>query len=944
MHGYGIPIYVNAGYPFHSNPPFIAHDNNPVGSYRLDFDVPEAWTDRRVFIHFDGVESAFYLWINGKRVGYSQGSRTPAELDITAFVQPGQNLLAAEVYRWSDGSYLEDQDFWRLSGIFRDVSLFSPPTLHIRDFWVRCDLDEQYRDAVLMVTPVVHNYGSDVVEPHSMQVTVLDARERPVGDTPVMAWSLPAIAAGQDRQTTLTTRVRAPEKWTAETPNLYDVILTLKDRDGRVMEVEHCRYGFREVQIKHGQLCINGRPIIVKGVNRHEHDPDTGHAVTRASMIREIKMMKQHNINTVRTSHYPNQPVWYALCDEYGLYIIDETNIESHGIGYDPDKTLGNKPEWLAAHLDRTQRMVERDKNHPCVILWSLGNEAGDGVCFRATSEWIHNRDSTRPVHYERAGEHPHTDIVCPMYAGIDRLVRYAERNPSRPLILCEYAHAMGNSVGNLQEYWDAIEAYPALQGGSIWDWVDQGLRKVENGREFWAYGGDYGDTPNDENFCCNGLVQPDRKPNPSLWEVKKVYQTVKVEPVVLTRGKIRVCSKYTFIDLGHLDMTWALEENGRVIQSGRRPAPAVPAGRATEVTLPIEPPDLRPGAEYFLTVGFVLKEDQAWASRGYELAWDQFEMPYAVPALQPLTETDKAPVTVDDRDSAIQISCPSVHVSVDKASGALVSYRAHGTEYIQSPLVPNFWRPLTDNDRGNDARERLGVWKAAGPDRRIDNVSVDKVSDRHARVTVQAALIDGKALWTQVIDVFGNGDTAVSCQYRPVADLPELPRLGMQVGLDPALDNVTWLGRGPQENYWDRKTGAAVGRYTKRVAGLWHNYIEPQENANRTDVRWLALTDTDGRGVLVAGDPLIAFSAWPYAQDMIENASHPTALVPAGFTTLNIDLGQTGVGGDNSWGAKPHDEYTLWSKPYAYTFYLRPLSDTSDLDKEVDRLQSLRQ
>ncbi|MCF7975321.1 MAG: DUF4981 domain-containing protein [Phycisphaerae bacterium] len=924
MHGYGIPIYTNITYPFPANPPFIAHDNNPVGSYRTDFNVPSTWDGQRIFIHFAGVESAFYLWINGEKVGYSQGSRTPAEFDITAYVKAGKNKLAAEVYRWSDGSYLEDQDFWRLSGIFRDVSLFARPTVYIRDFWVRCDLDDQFEDATLMVTPIVRNDGKDCFDPYTVEVVLYD-QGRAVGQYPLMTWTVNTQSEAADSQATLTAVIDNPKKWTAETPDLYDVVLRLKNAAGELKEVVQCRFGFREVAIKNAQLLVNGKAIYVKGVNRHEHDPDTGHTISRESMIQDIRLMKQHNINTVRTSHYPNTPLWYELCDEYGLYLIDEANIESHGMGYNEDKTLGNKPEWLKAHMERTQRMVERDKNHASVILWSLGNEAGDGVCFRATSAWIHNRDATRPVHYERAGNRPHTDIVCPMYAGVDYLERYAKGNPVRPLIQCEYAHAMGNSVGNLQDYWDVIERYPSLQGGSIWDWVDQGLRKkTADGVEFWAYGGDYGDTPNDENFCCNGLVLPDRTPHPSLMEVKKVYQYVKVTPVDAAAGRVRIKNKYTFIDTSALTLQWSLQENGRVIQSGDMPAPVIAAGQDREISLPVKPVTVKPGAEYYMTVGFALTQKASWADKGYLVAWDQFEVPCAKPAAAGSGALTGS-LTVVQNDTALTVSGSVVTVAVDKTSGAMTSYKIKGRELIQSPLVPNFWRPLTDNDRGNKAGQRLAVWKTAVETGKVTDIAVEAVDAHHVQIRVQATLVGDKAAWTQVYDVYSQGQVTVNCRFEPKADLPELPRLGVQMGLDSGLSRVAWLGRGPWENYWDRKTGSPVGLYESTVEGLWHPYVEPQENGNRTDVRWLTVTNTRGSGVLIAGEPVIAFSAWPYTQANIEAATHPYDLKPASCMTLNIDLSQTGVGGDNSWGARPHREYTLWPKVYAYRFYLMP-------------------
>ncbi len=543
MKGYGYPIYVNM---MHDNAhcpwgkmdvPNIPDDRNPVGSYWKKFTLPKSWSGRRVLIHFDGVESAFYLWCNGRKVGFSKDSRTPSEFDLTEFAEPGENLVAVQVFQYSDASYIEDQDKWRMSGIFRDVYLESAAPVRIRDLFIQATLDDRYEHGQLIVEAEVENTSEQPCDA-ALQVRLLDPQGAVVLSDRVRG---NGVAPGQRALLKLTTGVQNPLQWSAESPSLYQLLVTHRNGANEVIECIPLKVGFRRVEIRNQQLWVNGRSIYVKGVNRHEMDPDTGYSVSRASMIQDIRLMKQSNINTVRTAHYPNNPQWYELCDLYGLYVIDEANIESHGIGYNPETTLANKPEWKAAHLDRTIRMVERDKNHPSIILWSLGNEAGDGTNFEATSAWIKQRDASRPVHYEQARLKDHTDIYCPMYATPDHLEKYASGNPTKPLILCEYEHAMGNSVGEIQEYWDVIERYPVLQGGCIWDWVDQGLRKVDaQGRSFWAYGGDFGpkDVPSHGNFCCNGLVQPDRKPSPHLLEAKKVYQYVKTHAKDLSNGR----------------------------------------------------------------------------------------------------------------------------------------------------------------------------------------------------------------------------------------------------------------------------------------------------------------------------------------------------------------------------------------------------------------------
>jgi len=742
MHGYGRPIYLNVPYPFKKNPPYIQHDYNPVGSYRTDFEIPDNWKERQVFIHFDGVESAFYLWINGKKVGYSQGSRTPAEFNITPYLDEGKNILAAEVYRWSDGSYLECQDFWRLSGIFRDVYLYSTPGLHIRDFDVTCDLDKEYRDAMLHVTARVRNYSKKPFLKPEVEVALMDSENKPVGQEVLTEGTTAYISPGAESIIKMKASVANPLKWSAEKPNLYTVFLILKNDDGKVIEVERTNFGFRKVELKDGQLLVNGVPIIVKGVNRHEHDPDTGHYVSLDSMVRDIKLMKQFNINTVRTCHYPDDPKWYDLCDRHGLYLIDEANIESHGIGYSPDETLANKPEWKTAHIDRIIRMVERDKNHPSVIIWSMGNEAGDGTTFEAASEWMHRRDPSRPVHYERAGRRPHTDIVCPMYSRIGSIVKYAQAKQDRPLIMCEYAHAMGNAVGNLQEYWDAIEKYKYLQGGSIWDWVDQGLRKkTDDGREYWAYGGDFGDEPNDGNFCINGLVFPDRRVPPKLWEVKKVYQPVGIKAENTASGKVKIHNKNLFTNLKEFDAVWAMSEDGKVIQKGLLEPLDIAPGESTIVTLPLKRPALTPGTEYWLRVSFQLRKDTSWANKGHEIAWEQFKIDYDVPA-KPVMEINKIPgLELSDSGDLVIVKGKDFRVVFSRNQGGITQlvYRDKAIilsthDNIKGPVL-NAFRAPTDNNR------RLGQkWYQAGLNRlnrQVKDFKIKKISSKAIHVSI---------------------------------------------------------------------------------------------------------------------------------------------------------------------------------------------------------------
>ncbi|MFA9453555.1 MAG: glycoside hydrolase family 2 TIM barrel-domain containing protein, partial [Candidatus Aminicenantaceae bacterium] len=868
LQGYGIPIYLNHPYPFKKDPPFIQHNYNPVGSYRTSFLVPEKWEGRQVFLHFAGVESAFYVWINGNKVGYSQGSRLPAEFDITHYLGPGTNQLAVEVYRWSDGSYLECQDFWRLSGIFRDVFLFSTPRVHIRDFEVRTDLDDAYRDAGVSLDIEIVNFDPEAAQGVSLEAVLVGTeaeREVLVEKSP-----LPSF---QDAYSQLFQfQVKNPRKWTAETPDLYTLVLALKDSSGRILEYTGCKVGFREVEMRGGQVLVNGQPVLFKGVNRHEHDPVTGHYMTRDSMVRDIELMKRFNINAVRTCHYPDDPLWYELCDEYGIYLVDEANIESHGMGYRPELTLGNNPNWKKAHLDRIERMVERDKNHPSVVIWSMGNEAGDGVNFVACSDWIHQRDPYRPVHYERALLRDHVDIYSPMYMRIQGLKRYVSKAQKRPLILCEYAHAMGNSVGNLQDYWDVIEAEPQLQGGFIWDWVDQAIfTKTSDGRPFYGYGGDFGDVFNDGNFLCNGLIQPNRSPNPHLWEVKKVYQNIKVSPVDAAEGKFLVENKHFFVNSSVFNYLWELHADGELIQAGDPMSLDLPPGKSIEISVPFQITENKAIAEYILIVKFLLKKDEAWAEKGHVVAWDQFELhgPKSNPI--PMDSAALPKVEFSETDKQFIIAGEGFEARIGKESGALENYTLNGQKLLTSPLVPNFWRAPTDNDNGNRMPARQAVWRMAGAQRVVKDIKAQKRGEYAIEIKASYVLPAGMSGQTISYTLYGNGDVVVRNEFEAAMDLPNLPRFGMQMAVPIDYQNFTWYGRGPQESYWDRKTGAPVGVYGGTVWEQVHPYVRPQETGNKTDVRWLALTNNDGVGLMAVGVPRLSASARPLLNDDLD-------------------------------------------------------------------------
>jgi len=934
MHGYGRPIYLNMRHPFPADPPRIPHDYNPVGSYRRHFAIPADWDGRDVFIHFDGVKSAFYLWINGRKVGYSQGSMTPAEFNITEYLRPGDNIIAAEVYRWSDGSYIEDQDMWRLSGIYRSVYLFSTPKVHISDFFVRCELDEKYQDGIIRIRPKITTSAGQDVKGWTVQGQLYDRQRRPVLDNPLSKDVLGIINEKYPQRDNvkfalMEGKVANPKKWSAELPNLYTLLLTLKNAKGEVVETENCRVGFRTVEIKDGLLLVNGRSVKLFGVNRHEHDPDHGRAVPLSRMIQDIKLLKQNNINAVRTSHYPDSPVWYELCDEYGIYLIDEANLESHALkGY-----LANNPTWHTAFVERAIRMVERDKNHPSVIIWSLGNETGCGPNHAAMAAWIKEYDPTRPVHYEGAAGKPkdywYVDMISRMYARIPEIIRLAtDPVDNRPMVLCEYSHAMGNSVGNLKEYWDAIRSHKRLIGGFIWDWADQGLRKkTADGKEFWAYGGDFGDKPNDGNFCCNGLVQPDRKPNPSLHEVKKVYQRIWVEPVDAIAGKVRIRNEYEFADLGFVDIKWELTGNGKVVQKGTLAKSSLGPDSEEEIVIPFEKPQLEAGAEYWLKVSFTLAEDSSWAKAAHVVAWDQLQVPFDVPAVTPIDVTKMASLKLSESAEAITVSTQAIEIRVGKASGAVESFKFLGRDMMAGPLVPNFWRPPIDNDNGNGMPKRLGVWKQAGPQRKIVSVKAEQVKPQVVRITAEATLPAVKnSKYTNTYTIYGSGDLVVQSSIEPGGEgLPNMPRFGMQMAIQRGFGMMSWFGKGPHETYWDRKTGAPLGRYSGSVPEEIHAYVRPQETGNKTDVRWLALTNGFGTGLLAVGMPTLSASAWPWTMEELENAKHTTDLTPGKAITVNLDYKQMGVGGDDSWGARTHPEYTLPAKPYSYRFLIRP-------------------
>ena len=965
--GYDVPIYVNIQYPWGKpDPPNIPADNNPVGSYRRRFTVPSSWAGRDVYLTFDGVESAFYLWVNGERVGYSEDSRTPAEFNITKYLKDGENLLAVEVYRWCDGSYLEDQDFFRLSGIFRDVTLWSAGPFHIRDLEVRPAFDAEYKDARLRISAQVRN-GTAEAKTVGLRAALLDARGVEVARA---TGTVQGVRAGQTASVEVIQAVGGPKKWSAESPYLYTLLVSLVDDRGQAVEVIPQRVGFRTVEMKGGQLLVNGRAILIKGTNRHEHDPDTGHDVTVEQMLRDVTLMKRYNLNAVRTSHYPNATAWYDLCDRYGLYVIDEANIESHGMGYEPARTLGNNPAWKAAHMDRTVRMVERDKNHPSVIIWSLGNEAGDGVNFEATSAWVHQRDPSRPVQYEGAGLKPHTDIYVPMYSRPKDIAAYASKPQTRPLILCEYAHAMGNSTGNFREYWDLFYSQPQLQGGLIWDWVDQGIRtripaagtrqdhperrlltgpefqlgfrRVDKSGTYLAFGGDFGpiNVPSDFNFCMNGLVNADRTPHPGLLVVKKNYQYVHATPVDLATGQVEITNWHDFTNLDAvLAGRWTVEADGRSVATGVLPALGLGPREKKTVTLPLPAIASKPGVEYWLDLSFRLKQNTAWGGRmGDEMAYEQFKLPIAAvpaPAAPAAAGAGSAAspgaLTLTDSADAITVESRSFKVVFDRRAGTMSSLSYRGTELVKRGLLPDFWRAWTDNDRGARLQTKLEVWRQASGPWQVTAVEATQTGPGVARVDVKASIPAISSDYSVSYTIYGTGDIVVDASFTPgKSDLPMLPRFGMQMILPAGFELVSWFGPGPEETYSDRSE-ARVGTYRGTVDEQWTDYSKPQENGNKTDVRWMAITNRQGVGLLAVGLPLLSAAARHYSHEDMWNAKHTYEMTKRPEAYVNLDFKQMGVGGDDSWGALAHEPYQLPAKAYSYRFRLRPFSTVID-------------
>jgi beta-galactosidase len=1114
MKGYGVPIYLGSGHTFKMDPPRVMGEpptnwtaflqRNPVGSYRKTIALPQPWDGRRIFIHFDGVDSAFYLWINGTRVGFSKDSRTPAEFELTDFLKPGANQLAVEVYRYSDGSYLEDQDMWRMSGIFRPVYLYSTAAARIRDFTVRTVLDADYRDATLQIKPELAATKNLSLSNRTVRAQLFDADRKPVlffesgphpeplpsdgggnslrvsSNFPTRTLPTPVVAStkdgerfslshrmgegrgegsltlihdaaeilnpdfnakilddrmpqrGEPKFAWLEAQVKNPAKWTAETPNLYTLVLTLNDEHGNVVEADSCQIGFRQIEIRDGQFLINGQPVKLRGVNRHEIDPDAGHAVSIERMVQDLTLMKQANINAVRTCHYPDDPRWYELCDRYGLYVLDEANICTHGTR----GALANDPRWTGAFLDRAQRLAERDKNHPSVIIWSMANESGYGPNFAAISGWLHAFDPTRPVHYEgaqgaerdsvsrsgmdssmvpaghrpalREDDPPTVDIIGRFYPRLttetyakpddlwnlrwDKLLEIAQREDSspsprpsgeragvrgtdlddkaassprpssplaearekpaalRPVLASEYAHAMGNAVGNLQEYWNEIYSNPRMLGGFIWEWCDQGLhQQAADGKTFTAFGGDFGDVPNHGGFAIKGLVSADRQIYPKYWEVKKVYQPVRIEPVNLQPGKVvlKVTNRNSFLNLNEYEARWSVTDSkGVTIQSGILNPVDCTAGKVAVLTLAWPGDTLKrelqrtgtvPGAprEFWLRVSFHAKADSLWAKAGFEIAWQQ--LPLEISGLRgrsPHHAIGKAELKLVQEGDTVRIDGTNFSVAFSRAAGALTSLNFDGREMLATNQlagpVPQLFRAPTDNDKGFGkwfARD----WREAGLTnlaRRVDSFEVRQPNPGEAQVaitTTSSAITGGytmKTRWT----IHGDGTLEMENEFKPFGQLPLLPRVGIVMQLAKDFENVRWLGRGPWENYTDRKESADMGVWTSTVREQYVSYVRPQENGNKEDVRWVELTDESGNGLKISTrEKPFSFSALHFTAQDLASVRHNYELQPRPEIILSLDAKLSGLG-NSSCGPGVLEKYSVPPTNYSLKFSFEPI------------------
>ncbi|KZS38427.1 hypothetical protein AWE51_17905 [Aquimarina aggregata] len=941
MKGYGKVTYVNSGYPFPKNQPYIDHNHNPVGSYKREFDVPNDWGDKTILINFGGVLNAYYLYINGKEVGYNQGSYTSSEFDITKYVKKGKNTIAVKVYRWSDGAYLEDQDHWRMSGIFREVFLQAWPKVAISDVFVRTPLDQNYTNAKLQLRPKLYSASAQKLDGYIVKANLLDG-EKTVLKNPL---TIPASKIKNEWYpqidspyfALLEADIKNPKKWSAEHPNLYTLLLTL-EKDGKVIQATSTKIGFRQIHIKDGVLKVNGKRIVMFGVNRHDHSPTGGKTVTREEIYQDLMILKQNNMNLIRTCHYPNDPYLYELCDELGIYVMDEANIETHGMRGE----LSNRPEWAYSFLDRAIKMVERDKNHPSVVFWSLGNESGAGPNHSAMSGWIKEYDPTRPIHSEGAqgdqsnpkyikhsnekwsygilnpNDRSYVDMISRMYAPVTMLEQLATNTRDRrPIFNCEFAHAMGNSLGGLKHYLEITRKYPNIIGGAIWDYIDQGISlKTKQGVSYWGYGNDpnenFGAHPGRFNFLINGIINPDRSPKPALYECKKVFQPIEFSKINESNLSFTIKNWHHFTNLDSFTFKWNLKANGVIIKSGNLPTINCNPSEKKTITLPFTLKK-EPGVEYNIHIAAFTKTLTKYAKPGHEVAWEDL----VLSKIPKHGKNSSSNVIISETTDFVLIKTNTYEAKINKSTGYISSYVAHNKPILLSPLKANFVRASTDNDRarGNKINQRSRGWKTIADSLKINDISI---KNNIISVNSTSSFASNLMLTYQFLDQ----GIKVNFKVNTPKSSPDLIRFGMQTTIPDTFRTTEYYGKGPHENYSDRKEGAKLSLHTCETNKMSFDYIYPQENGNRSDVRSLRLVGPT-KTLNIKGYPTVDFSIWPYTQENLEEATHTYDLKTNSFYTLNIDHAQLGVGGDDSWSqsAIALPPYQLTKNKYEYSF-----------------------
>ena len=929
IQGYDIPIYTNIIYPFPKNPPFIGGDYNPVGSYRRTFTVADSWKDKEIILHFGSITGYARVFLNGKEVGMTKASKTAAEFNVTSFLKKGDNLIAVQVFRWHDGSYLEDQDFWRLSGMERDVYLQAMPKITIWDYFVKSDLDNQYKNGIFSLDVSLKTFENNTIKNPSVKVELFDKQGN-------IVYSENKKVNSKEQKISFEKTIENVKQWNAETPNLYRYTISLLDNKGKTLEIISKKTGFRKVEIKDARLLVNGKVIFVKGVNIHEHDDENGHVPNPKLMVKDLQLMKEHNLNSIRMCHYPHDTYFYELCDEYGFYVVDEANIETHGMGaewqggFDKAKHPAYLAEWAPAHMDRVKRMFETDKNHPSIIIWSLGNECGNGPVFYDAYDWLKQVDATRPVQFEQAGENRNTDIVAPMYPGIKSMKEYANSDKQRPYIMCEYSHAMGNSNGNFQEYWDIINNSKRMQGGFIWDWVDQGFKtKNEKGVTFWAYGGDLGGEKlhNDENFCSNGLIGADRVPHPGLMEVKKVYQNIHFQ--LNNESDLVVTNHFNFTNLSDYIFKWELIKNGATAKSGEFNLDAAPE-ESKKVALDLG--TIEENSEYFLNVFAVSKYDAPLVAKGHEFAREQFAIGKGSFFKNNSNTKSASKLKYTVKNNVLSFETENSSGEFDMQNGEILKYSSKNitNAIITNFPTPYFWRAPTDNDFGSGMPNKLVIWKEASQKPTVVSVNLDKNVSEGLLVKVAYKLAQIEVPYTVSYLIQNDGAIKVTAAIDLAGkQLPEMPRFGMRLKLNGSYDNLSYYGRGPWENYSDRNTASFVGEYSDKVINQYtRNYIRPQESGYKTDVRWLTLKNDKGQGIKIVGQQPLGFSALNIATEELDPGKTKAQRHPSDLDLnskeavyLHLDYKQRGVGGDDSWGRLPHDPYRLLDKQYSYSY-----------------------